>query len=240
MNPNDSMELLKRAKKGDPKAKDELVSLNLGLVWSIVKRFNNRGYELEDLFQIGSIGLLKAIDKFDFTYNVKFSTYAVPMIMGEIRRFLRDDSPIKVSRSLKELSVKVQKAREAMVKSLNREPTVNELAKQLNISTEDLMMVMESSQAPISLNDVVFEDEGAPLYYIDQLTDDEINQNQWLDKMALKEALSKLKKEERQIIFLRYFKDKTQMEVATALGMTQVQVSRMEKKVLNKIKDLIS
>lgn len=240
MNSNDSMELLKRAKQGDDKAKEDLVSLNLGLVWSIVKRFNNRGYELEDLFQIGSIGLLKAIDKFDFSYNVKFSTYAVPMIMGEIRRFLRDDRPVKVSRSLKELSAKVQKARETLAKSLDREPTVNELAEEINISPEELVMVMESSQAPVSLNDVAFQDEGAPIYYIDQIATDEIHQNQWLDRIALKEALSKLNKEERQIIILRYFKDKTQMEVAATLGITQVQVSRMEKKILHKIKELIS
>lgn len=239
MNSNDSMELLKKAKQGDNKAKDDLVALNLGLVWSIVKRFNNRGYELEDLFQIGSIGLLKAIEKFDFSYNVKFSTYAVPMIMGEIRRFLRDDRPVKVSRSLKELSAKVQKARETLSKLLDREPTVNELAKEINISPEELVMVMESSQIPISLNDVAFQDEGAPLYYIDQLSTSEMNQNQWLDRIALKEALSKLNKEERQIIILRYFQDKTQMEVAAALGITQVQVSRMEKKILNKIKELL-
>jgi len=240
MNPNDSMELLRKVKQGDNKAKDDLVSLNLGLVWSIVKRFNNRGYELEDLFQIGSIGLLKAIDKFDFSYNVKFSTYAVPMIMGEIRRFLRDDRPVKVSRSLKELSAKAHKARETLMNALDREPTVNELAEEMNISPEELVMAMESTQAPVSLNDVAFQDDGSPIYYIDQINADETNQNQWLDRIALKEALSKLSKEERQIIILRYFKDKTQMEVAAALGITQVQVSRMEKRILNKIKELIS
>lgn len=240
MNSNDSMELLKKVKQGDSKAKDDLVSLNLGLVWTIVKRFNNRGYELEDLFQIGSIGLLKAIDKFDFSYNVKFSTYAVPMIMGEIRRFLRDDRPVKVSRSLKELSAKAHKARETLIKTLDREPTVNELSEEINISPEELVMAMESTQAPVSLNDVAFQDDGSPIYYIDQIDADEINQNQWLDRIALKEALSKLNKEERQIIILRYFKDKTQMEVAATLGITQVQVSRMEKKILNKIRELIS
>lgn len=240
MNPNDSVELLKKAKQGDNKAKDDLVALNLGLVWSIVKRFNNRGYEPEDLFQIGSIGLLKAIDKFDFSYNVKFSTYAVPMIMGEIRRFLRDDRPVKVARSLKELSVKAQKAKEALTKALDREPTINELAEEINISPEELVMAMESSQAPVSLNDVAFQDDGSPIYYIDQIDVDEIHQSQWLDRIALKEALSKLSKEERQIIILRYFKDKTQMEVAKLLKITQVQVSRMEKKILNKIRELIS
>jgi RNA polymerase sporulation-specific sigma factor len=240
MDLNRSMELLKRAKQGDKQAKDELVSLNLGLVWSIVKRFNNRGYELEDLFQIGSIGLLKAIENFDFNYNVKFSTYAVPMIMGEIRRFLRDDSPIKVARSFKEMAVKIQQAREMLIKTLDREPTINELAEETNLSTEEVVMVLESQQSLISLNDIAFQDDGSPIYYIDQIEADEHRQNQWLDRIALKEALAKLSKEERQIIILRYFKDKTQMEVASILGMTQVQVSRLERKILNKIKELIS
>ncbi|WP_422443854.1 RNA polymerase sporulation sigma factor SigF [Thermoanaerobacterium sp. DL9XJH110] len=240
MDLNRSMELLKRAKQGDKQAKDELVSLNLGLVWSIVKRFNNRGYELEDLFQIGSIGLLKAIEKFDFNYNVRFSTYAVPMIMGEIRRFLRDDSPVKVARSFKEMAGKIQQAREMLIKTLDREPTINELAEETKLSPEEVVMVLESQQSLISLNDIAYQDDGSPIYYIDQIEADEHRQNQWLDRIALKEALAKLSKEERQIIILRYFKDKTQMEVAGILGMTQVQVSRLERKILNKIKELIS
>lgn len=237
---NESLELLKKAKEGDKQAKDELVSLNLGLIWNIVKRFNNRGYELEDLFQIGSIGLLKAIEKFDFSYNVQFSTYAVPMIMGEIRRFLRDDRPVKVARSLKELSAKVQKARESLTRALNREPTINELAEEMNVPKEEIVLAMESSQSMISLNEVAFQDDGSPIYYIDKINSDETHQSQWFDRIALKEALSKLSKEERQIIILRYFKDKTQVEVAKILGLSQVQVSRQEKKILNKIKELMS
>jgi len=240
MNSNESLELLKQAKKGNKLAREKIVSLNLGLVWSIVKRFNNRGYELEDLFQIGSIGLLKAIDKFDFSYNVRFSTYAIPMIIGEIRRYIRDDQPIRVSRSIKELSVKVQKARELLNSSLGREPTVKELAQELGVSPEELVMAMESSQSLISLNDVVYQDDGSPIFYIDQIKKEEIQENLWFDKIALKEALSKLDKQERQIIILRYFKDKTQIEVAKILNLTQVQVSRLEKKILRKIKELLS
>lgn len=236
MNP-DTMELLKKAKKGEQDAKDELVSLNLGLVWSIVKRFSNRGYELEDLFQIGSIGLLKAIEKFDFSYDVKFSTYAVPMIMGEIRRYIRDDQPIKVSRSLRELSFKIQKTKEDLAIDLNREPTIKELAEKMKVPLEELFMAMESSRSLISLNDVAYQDDGSPLYFIDQINSEEEKENLWFDRIVLKEALSKLSKDERQIIILRYFKDMTQMDVAKVLGMTQVQVSRKERKILSKVKE---
>lgn len=240
MNPCDVMELLKKAKRGDKEAKDELVSLNLGLVWSIVKRFNNRGYELEDLFQIGSIGLLKAIDKFDFSYNVKFSTYAVPMIMGEIRRYIRDDRPIKVARSLKELSFRIQKIQEELTHNLNREPTIKELSEETGVPIEELIMAMETSQSVVSLNDVAYQDDGSPIYLIDQIDADENRQSLLFDRIALKEALSKLDKDERQLIILRYFKDMTQMDVAKILGMNQVQVSRLERKLLKKVKKLLS
>lgn len=240
MSSEESLKLLKLAKEGNQKAKEDLVSLNLGLVWSIVKRFNNRGYELEDLFQIGSIGLLKAIEKFDFSYNVRFSTYAVPMIMGEIRRYIRDDQPIKVSRSLKELSVKAQKAKELLENRLGREPTVKELASKVGVSPEELVLAMESSQSMVSLNDVAYQDDGSPIFHIDQIKKDENRENQWFDRIVLKEALSKLDRQERQIIILRYFKDKTQMEVAKIMNLSQVQVSRLEKKILSKIKELIT
>lgn len=240
MNSGIVMELLKKAKKGDREAKDELISLNLGLVWSIVKRFNNRGYELEDLFQIGSIGLLKAVEKFDFSYNVKFSTYAVPMIMGEIRRYIRDDRPIKVARSLKELAFKIQKTQEELTNTLDREPTVHELSDEIGVSVEELVMAMEASQSLVSLNDVAYQDEGSPIYLIDQINENEYRQNLLFDRIALKEALSKLDKDERKIIILRYFKDMTQMDVARILNMTQVQVSRLERKVLAKVKELLS
>jgi RNA polymerase sporulation-specific sigma factor len=240
MSSNELMDLLRQVKQGSRQARDKLVSLNLGLVWSIVKRYNNRGYELEDLFQIGSIGLLKAIDKFDFSYNVKFSTYAVPMIMGEIRRYIRDDRPVKVSRSLKELSIKIQRTKEEMTKSSGREPTIQELAEAMHINPEEVVLSMESCQAAISLNDIAFQDDGSPIYYIDQVDTNEGKDNQWFDKIVLKEALSKLNREERQVIILRYFKDMTQVEVAKTLGLTQVQVSRFERKVLEKIKQFLS
>ncbi|HHV17815.1 MAG TPA: RNA polymerase sporulation sigma factor SigF [Thermoanaerobacterales bacterium] len=240
MNSKVFMELLKKAKRGDKEAKDKLVSLNLGLVWSIVKRFNNRGHELEDLFQIGSIGLLKAIEKFDFSYDVKFSTYAVPMIMGEIRRYIRDDRPIKVARSLKELSFKIQKTQEKLTNTLNREPTVNELSDEIGVSVEELVVAMDASQSLVSLNDVAYQYDGSPIYLIDQINENQNRQNLLFDRIALKEALSKLDKNERQIIILRYFKDMTQMDVAKTLNMTQVQVSRLERKILAKVKKLLS
>ena len=240
MEVNNMMHLLKKAKEGDHEAKAELVSLNIGLIWSIVKRFSNRGYELEDLFQIGSIGLIKAIQKFDFSYNVKFSTYADPMITGEIRRFIRDDNPIKVTRTLKELSFKIQKSKEALTVKLKREPTINELASEMNITKEELIMAMESSQTLLSLNDIAYQDDGSPIFFIDQIGTDEKDESTWFDRIALKEALSKLKKEERQIIILRYFKDLTQVQVAKMLGKTQVQVSREEKKILKKIRCFLS
>jgi len=234
------IDLLRKAKRGDKEAKDKLVSLNLGLVWSIVKRFSNRGYELEDLFQIGSIGLLKAIEKFDFSYDVKFSTYAVPMIMGEIRRYIRDDAPIRVARSLKELASKIQRTQEELTNALDREPTINELSDEMGVPVEDLVMAMEASQSPVSLNEVMYQDDGSPIYLIDQIDENEHRQNILFDKIALKEALSKLDKSERQIIVLRYFKDMTQTEVAKILNMTQVQVSRLERKILAKVKELLS
>lgn len=240
MSLENTIELLKKAKRGDQEAKDKLVSLNLGLVWNIVKRFNNRGYELEDLFQIGSIGLLKAIEKFDFSYDVKFSTYAFPMIMGEIRRYIRDDAPIKVARSLKELSFKIQKTKEELTNTLDREPTIKELSDEMGVPVEELIMAMEASQSPVSLNDVMYQDDGSPIYLIDQIDENEYRQNMLFDKIALKEALSKLDKKERQLIVLRYFKDMTQVEVAEILNMTQVQVSRLERKTLAKVKEFLS
>jgi len=240
MSLENSIELLQKAKRGDKEAKDKLVSLNLGLVCSIVKRFSNRGYELEDLFQVGSIGLLKAIDKFDVSYGVKFSTYAVPMIMGEIRRYIRDDAPIRVARSLKELAYKIQKTQEELTNTLDREPTINELSEEMDVPVEELIMAMEASQSLVSLNDVMHQDDGSPIYLIDQIDENEYRQNILFDKIALKEALSKLDKNERRIIILRYFKDMTQVEVAKVLNMTQVQVSRLERKILAKVKDLLS
>lgn len=234
------VELLKKAKEGDEEAKNQFVALNLGLVWSVVKKFSNRGYEPEELFQIGSIGLLKAIDKFDFSYNVKFSTYAIPMIIGEIKRFLRDDSSVKITRSLRELTAKIQAAKEKLAYELNREPTINELSEEIGVPPEEIVMGLEALQPVVSLNDVAYQDDGAPIYYMDKVDDGEELHSQWIEKIAVKEVLSKLDKRERQIIILRYFKDKPQTEVARILGITQVQVSRLEKKILTKIKNMLT
>ncbi len=240
MSSENILELLKKAKCGDKWAKDKLVSLNLGLVWSIVKRFGNRGYESEDLFQIGSIGLLKAIEKFDFSYGVRFSTYAVPMILGEVRRYIRDDKPIKVARSLRELAFKIQKTREELTNALDREPTINELSDEIGVPIEELVMALEASQSLVSLDNVVYQDDGSPIHLIDQIKNEEDQQDLLFDKIILKEALSKLSKEERHIIILRYFKDMTQVEVAKILNLTQVQISRFERKILKKIKIFLS
>jgi RNA polymerase sporulation-specific sigma factor len=237
----DTIQLIIRAKAGDKLAQAALVENNIGLVWSIVRRFQNRGHEVEDLFQIGCIGLIKAINKFDTSFDVKFSTYAVPMIIGEIKRFLRDDGIIKVSRSLKEMSNKARITKEVMSKELGREPTINEMAQRLDISTEDLVMAVEAGYSPESLFNPVGEGENSPLMLIDKLND-ECNDNETdiIDKIALKQILDTLKPREKQIIILRYYKEKTQVQIAKLLGISQVQVSRIEKKILEDIRNRIN
>ncbi|MGE5654086.1 MAG: RNA polymerase sporulation sigma factor SigF [Bacillota bacterium] len=232
--------LLGRAKEGDQEARERLVNSNLRLVWSLVQRFVNRGYEIDDLFQIGSIGLVKAIDKFDLQYDVKFSTYAVPMILGEIQRFLRDDHPIKISRSLKELVGKAHRAKDILTYELGREPSIAEIADRLGVTTQELVMAYEAVQAPSSLQEEVFHDDGDPIYLIDQVSHPGDEKASWLDVYALKEVLSRLEGRERQIIYLRYFKDKTQSEVAKVVGLSQVQVSRIEKKTLDQIRRMMA
>lgn len=230
--------LLTKAKNGDTAAREKLINCNLKLVFNLVQRFENRGYDLEDLFQIGTIGLMKAIDKFDFSYNVKFSTYAVPMIIGEIRRFLRDDSPVKVSRSVKETAYKVHRAREHLIKELGREPTISEISDYLNIPREEIVSALEAVQMPTSIHDTLYQDEGDPIYVLDQLSDEK-EQEVWFDKIALKEVLKKLPPKHRQIILMRFFQDKTQVEVANVVGLSQVQVSRIERQALKHLKELL-
>lgn len=230
--------LIKKAQNGDKWARDQLVEHNLRLVWSVVQRFLNRGYEADDLFQIGCIGLLKAVDKFDLSYDVRFSTYAVPMIIGEIRRFIRDDGAIKVSRSLKELHHKIRQAKESLTKMLHRNPTIQEIATELNISKEDIVLAEEAGKTPTSIHETVFENDGDPIYLLDQLT--EKSESIWFDKLALHQILESLKERERLIVYLRYFKDQTQTEIAERLGISQVQVSRLEKKILKQLKDQMS
>ncbi len=229
-------ELLKKAQAGDGFARDKLVNCNLKLVFNLVKRFQNRGCELEDLFQIGCIGLMKAIDKFDLSYNVKFSTYAVPMIVGEIRRFLRDDSPVKVSRSLKETAYKVQQVRELLTVRLSREPSVGEVAAELGLSREEVVNALEAAQAPTSIYEILHQDDGDPIYLLDQLKSEKDGEAPWLEKISIKELLSKLPERDRLIITWRFFEDKTQSDIAGRLGLSQVQVSRLERQALKKLK----
>ncbi|NLJ87605.1 MAG: RNA polymerase sporulation sigma factor SigF [Epulopiscium sp.] len=234
-----TIELIKKAQAGDTAARDKVVEDNIGLVWSIVKRFKNRGYEIDDLFQIGSIGLIKSIDKFDVNYDVKFSTYAVPMIMGEIKRFMRDDGMIKVSRSLKEIASKARLAKERLTKILEREPSIQELAEEIGIEVEELAMALEASSDVESLQSVIFEGEGTnPITLIDKVDLDFNQETKMIDKIALNQIIERLKPKEKQIILMRYFKDKTQTEIADIIGISQVQVSRIEKKILQTMREM--
>lgn len=227
-------ELILRSQQGDQAARDLIVQKNMRLVWSVVQRFLNRGYEPDDLFQIGSIGLLKSVDKFDLSYDVKFSTYAVPMIIGEIQRFIRDDGTVKVSRSLKETGNKIRKAKDELSKTLGRVPTVKEIAEYLELSPEDVIMAQEASRSPASIHETVYENDGDPITLLDQIDNGE--EGRWFDKIALKEAINELDEREKLIVYLRYYKDQTQSEVAARLGISQVQVSRLEKKILQQMK----
>lgn len=229
-------ELIAESQAGNKEARDYLVESNVRLVWSVVQRFMNRGYDPEDLFQIGSIGLLKAIDKFDLTYEVRFSTYAVPMIIGEIQRFIRDDGTIKVSRSLKELGHKVRRTKEELTKSLKRNPTISEVAERLDVSPEEVVQAQEAIRYPHSIYETVYENGGEPITLLDQIAEDDIG---WFDRLWLEEAINRLTEREQLIVYLRYFKDQTQTEVAKRLNISQVQVSRLEKKILQQMKEEI-
>ena len=235
-NYDDNPKLLILAKSGDADAMNKLIELNLPLVSSISKKFLNRGYDYEDIFQIGSIGLVKAINNFDLTYNVKFSTYAVPMIIGEIKRFLRDDGMIKVSRNVKSLARKIYFYKDLLTKKLKRSPTVEELSEYANVDKEEILVAIESSNSLQYLYDTIHQDDGAPVLLIDKLSEKGVGDENLIEKIALKEALRSLDNKARQIIMLRYFKDKTQVQVAKMLGISQVQVSRIEKKVLSEMR----
>ena len=231
--------LIEKSHQGDEEARAQLVQENAGLVWCVVKRFLHRGAEAEDLFQIGNIGLLKAIDKFDLSYEVKFSTYAVPMISGEIKRFLRDDGMIKVSRSLKELAYKSCACRERLQEAWGREPTITEIASELNVETEELLMAMDASSEIESRHKPIYQKEGQELRLMDKLPEQEEQEDRILDHMLLQELLTYLDKEERRLIYLRYFANQTQSQVGKELGISQVQVSRMEKKILKNLRERI-
>lgn len=237
---SETIELIKKAQQGDDNAQTLLVNHNLGLVKSVLRRFVNRGHEPEDLYQLGCIGLLKAIQKFDTNYDVKFSTYAVPMIIGEIKRFLRDDGIIKVSRSLKQTAMKANIAKEKLTKELGREPNIQEIADEICVDKEDIVMALESNIQPDYLYDVVHQNDGSPIHLIDRIMTSEDEDVEVLDKITLKQILGQLKPRDRQIIIMRYFKDKTQTEIASMLGISQVQVSRIEKRVLRDMKDMLT
>lgn len=224
---------IKNSQAGDKQARDILVERNVRLVWSVVQRFLNRGYDPDDLFQIGSIGLIKAIDKFDLSYDVRFSTYAVPMIIGEIQRFLRDDGTVKVSRSLKEMGNKIRKKKDELTKQYGKSPTINDIAQELGIPVEEAVHAEEAIKTPQSIHQTVFENDGDPITLLDQIPNKETN---WFNKLTLQEAIRTLDKRERLILYLRYYKDQTQSEVASRLGISQVQVSRLEKKILSEMK----
>ena len=231
--------LIRKSHDGDEKARTQLVEENVGLIWCVVRRFTGRGVESEDLFQIGSIGLLKAIDKFDFSYDVKFSTYAVPMISGEIQRFLRDDGMIKVSRSLKELAYKAFLARERLQEKMQRDPTLEELAADMKIDKEELVMALEACGEVESLHKPVHQKDGNEVPLLEKLEEKESQEDKVINRMLLAGLLNELKKEERQLIYMRYFGNKTQVEIGQELGISQVQVSRMEKRILKQMRDSV-
>ncbi len=227
--------LLRLTKQGDKKARAELINGNLRLVLSVIQRFSNRGENPDDLFQVGCIGLIKSIDNFDITQNVRFSTYAVPMIIGEIRRYLRDNNSIRVSRSIKDTAYKAMQVKERIMNKYQREPTVEEIATELDIPVVDVVEALESVVEPISLYEPVFSEGGDTIYMMDQIGDKNDDKN-WLDEIALKEAIKNLSEREKRILSLRFMQGKTQMEVSSEIGISQAQVSRLEKGALDKIK----
>ena len=226
------MEMIEKVKAGDKETRDKFIQGNLRLVLSVIQRFSNRGENPDDLFQVGCIGLIKALDNFDTNHGVKFSTYAVPMIIGEIRRYLRDNNSIRVSRSMRDLAYKSLQARENLASQLQREPTVTEIAAALDARREDVVMALESIQEPVSLFEPVFHDDGDAIYVMDQVQDTKNTDVKWIENLSLSEAMKKLTPRERHILNMRFFEGKTQMEVAKEISISQAQVSRLEKNAL--------
>nr|WP_330400281.1 RNA polymerase sporulation sigma factor SigG [Tepidibacter mesophilus] len=229
-------ELLVRIKDGDEECRQKFVNGNLRLVLSVIQKFNNRGENIDDLFQIGCIGLIKAIDNFDLSQNVRFSTYAVPMIIGEIRRYLRDNNPIRVSRSLKDIAYKALQVRERLTIENLKEPNVTQIAKELNMNREDVVLALDAIQDPISLFDPIYQDNGDAIYVMDQVQDKKGRDEVWIEEIALKEAVKKLNSREKLVLDLRFYKGKTQIEVADEIGISQAQVSRIEKNALKNMR----
>lgn len=229
-------ELLKEARNGNQKAREDLIQGNLRLVLSVIQRFVNRGENLDDLFQVGCIGLIKAVDNFDINQNVRFSTYAVPMIIGELRRYLRDYTPIRVSRSMKDTAYHAMQVRERIQNEQNREATIEEIAKELDKPREQIVLALEAIVDPVSLYEPVYSDGGDTIYVMDQIGDT-ISENDWIDEMLIKQSIQNLSDREKKILNMRFMRGMTQMEVATEVGISQAQVSRLEKSAINKIKN---
>ncbi|MBE6051680.1 MAG: RNA polymerase sporulation sigma factor SigG [Clostridium sp.] len=225
-------ELLTKMQNGDSFAREIFIKGNLRLVLSVIQRFNNRGENVDDLFQVGCIGLMKAIDNFDLSQNVKFSTYAVPMIIGEIRRYLRDNNSIRVSRSLRDIAYKALVVRDKLVKDNNKEPSISQISKELNLPREDVVFALDAIQDPVSLYEPIYHDGGDAIYVMDQVSDNKNTDENWLENISIKEAMKKLTDREKLILNLRFFNGRTQMEVANEIGISQAQVSRLEKTAL--------
>jgi RNA polymerase sporulation-specific sigma factor len=237
---NDEMrELLIKMHNGDNEARDKFIKGNLRLVLSVIQRFNNRGEYVDDLFQVGCIGLIKAIDNFDLSQNVRFSTYAVPMIIGEIRRYLRDNNSIRVSRSLRDIAYKALQVRDRLINKNNKEPNISEIAKELKIPREDIVFALDAIQDPISLFEPIYHDGGDAIFVMDQISDTKNQDENWLQGIAIREALRKLNDREKLILTLRFFEGRTQMEVAEEIGISQAQVSRLEKTALKHMKKYV-
>ncbi len=232
---SEKLELLKKVRNGDMQAREELIKGNLRLVLSVIQRFAGRGENPDDLFQVGCIGLMKAIDNFDVTLDVKFSTYGVPMIIGEVRRFLRDNTSIRVSRSMRDLAYKAMQAKEKLTNERQEEPTIEDIAKEIDVPRSDIVLALEAIGEPASLYDPIFSESGDTIYIMDQIGDKNDDMN-WLNEIALKDAIVGLGQREKRILSLRFFQGKTQVEVAQEIGISQAQVSRLEKGALNKIK----
>ena len=233
---SETQALLLRAKAGDAQAREELIAGNLRLVLSVIQRFANRGENADDLFQVGCIGLIKAIDNFNTDLDVKFSTYGVPMIVGETRRYLRDNSTMRVSRAMRDTAYKVLQAKEAYMAEHQKEPTVEEIAKILDVKREDVVFALDAILEPVSLYEPVYSDSGDTICVMDQVRDNKNNDEMWVERIALKEAVGHLTERERKILSMRFFQGKTQMEVSAEIGISQAQVSRLEKNALRQIR----
>lgn len=232
-------EMLEAIKDGDDRVRDEFIRGNLRLVLSVIQKFSNRGENPDDLFQVGCVGLIKALNNFDMSHGVKFSTYAVPMIIGEVRRYLRDNNTIRVSRSMRDIAYRALTAKEKLGKELQREATIEEIAKELELKKEEVVLALDSIQDPISLFEPVYNDDGDPIYVMDQIKDMKNTDAKWIENLSLSEAMKKLSEREQHILTMRFFEGKTQMEVAEEISISQAQVSRLEKNALSYMKKYV-